>query len=340
MVANHRGKVKETEMKITKQQLKDIIREELAEAKQSHQHFKFSDNRSAEDFAQEVENSALATARVKGDTVAIDTSKIRKARTHKAIAKIMTKFGGSLDFKITFESLNENRSNYYFLMDPQGMRGEDGFYKRLSTNDESQFEFGHVYSATGWKNKAEAQRTLKRVKSSSRKYRNANLKVVRGDEIDESIVTEANDNINISALSSGEIQLAIGLINYFGTGSHPMATKKTLAYFKVDYLADIIQKNKNRLEATARKHLAKLLKKLSGGTNEDVEEGKADGVNKEIFFGLQKLISKNAKNNKLKGYSSEVSHAVTDILVAVEEDRLAIYDVFNGLKTITKKIKK
>jgi hypothetical protein len=244
-------------VKITKQQLKDIIREELAEARESHQHFKFPNKRNAEDFAQEIANSALATGKVKGDTVAVDISKVRKARTHKAIAKVMKKFKGTPDFKITFESLNENRSNYYFLMDPQGMRGEDGFYKRLATNDDSQFEFGHVYSATGWKNKAEAQRTLKRVKSSSSKYRNANLKVVRGDEIDESI-----------------------------------------------------------------------------------EEGMGLVLNKEIFFGLQKLISKNAKNNKLKGYSSEVSHAVTDILVAVEEDRLAIGDVFNGLKTITRKIEK
>ena len=82
------------------------------------------------------------------------------------------------------------------------------------------------------------------------------------------------------------------------------------------------------------------MNKLSEGVSEEVDEGMGLVLNKEIFFGLQKLISKNAKNNKLKGYSSEVSHAVTDILVAVEEDRLAIGDVFNGLKTITKKIEK
>ena len=102
----------------------------------------------------------------------------------------------------------------------------------------------------------------------------------------------------------------------------------------------LIDKVKNRLEATARKHLDKLVSKLSEGVSEEVDEGMGLVLNKEIFFGLQKLISKNAKNNKLKGYSSEVSHAVTDILVAVEEDRLAIGDVFNGLKTITKKIEK
>lgn len=75
--------------------------QEVDEAKEQHQTFKFGDNRDAEDFAQEVENSALATVRVKGDTATIDTSKIRKARTHKAIAKILAKFKGRLDFQIT-----------------------------------------------------------------------------------------------------------------------------------------------------------------------------------------------------------------------------------------------
>ena len=74
---------------------------EVSEAKQQHQTFKFDDSRSADDFAQEVENSALANVKVKGDTATIDTSKIRKARTHKAIAKILAKFKGRLDFQIT-----------------------------------------------------------------------------------------------------------------------------------------------------------------------------------------------------------------------------------------------
>jgi len=75
--------------------------QEVDEAKEQHQTFKFGGSRDAEDFAQEVENSALATVRVKGDTATIDTSKIRKARTHKAIAKILAKFKGRLDFQIT-----------------------------------------------------------------------------------------------------------------------------------------------------------------------------------------------------------------------------------------------
>jgi hypothetical protein len=174
------------------------------------------------------------------------------------------------------QSLSEN-SNYYFLMDPQGMRGKDGFYKRLATNDDSQFEFGHIYSATGWKNKAEAQRTLKRVKNSSSKYRNANLKVVRGDEVDESMAE--NQFENNAALS------------------------KAIA-------------------------------------NRDADHKAGKNFKNDVGEAVRKAISKNAKNNKLKGYSAEVANYVTDILLAVEEDRLAIGDVFNGLKGINKKIKK
>lgn len=146
-------------------------------------------------------------------------------------------------------------------------------------------------------------------------------------------LTEASDNINVSALSPTEISLAIGVINYFGTGSHPMATKKTLAYFKVDYLADIIKKNKNRLEANVKKHLANLLKKLNEGTNEATYD-KNDTVMNDIFFGLQKSISKNSKNNKLKAYSSAVAHSVADILIAVEEDRLSIGEVIRALNKL------
>lgn len=204
------------------------------------------------------------------------------------------------------------------------------------------------------------------------------------DIVSEELETlrEASGNINVSALSSTEISLAIGVINFFGTESHPMATKKSLAYFKVDYLADLIKKNKNRLEATAKKHLDKMVKKLSEGTNEDIGEAtdkasiqkqidqaekylsrihgnsssvkmkkfaiqkKIDKLKKQleetisekeskfdhdIFFGLQKLISTRSKNNKLKGYSSEVAHAVTDILTSVEEDRLSVGEVFRAL---------
>ena len=321
-------------MKITKQQLKDIIREELVEAKESHQHFKFPDKRNAEDFAQEIANSALATGKVKGDTVAVDTSKIRKARTHKAIAKIMTKFGGSLDFKITFESLNEAKD--FFLMDI-GTIETRAFYAMK----QGKHTFGGQWAGQRFHSKREAEKYKKELNRHA-DHRGRTLRVVTGPNNDpaEGVVAESSGNINVSALSSAEISLAIGVINFFGTENHPAANKKSLAYFKVDYLASLIKKNKNRLEATARKHLDKLVNKLSEGVSEEVDEGMGLVLNKEIFFGLQKLISKNAKNNKLKGYSSEVSHAVTDILVAVEEDRLAIGDVFNGLKTITKKIEK
>ena len=70
--------------------------------------------------------------------------------------------------------------------------------------------------------------------------------------------------INPNLLSPTEQQLAVGLINALGHGSHPMADVKGLKYFKVDYLADIVSKNKSRLRGDVKKHVAKILKKLSG----------------------------------------------------------------------------
>jgi hypothetical protein len=93
-------------------------------------------------------------------------------------------------------------------------------------------------------------------------------------ESNEELTEDDGTNIDVHALNSSEIQLAVGAINFFGTGSHPMADAKGLKYFKVDYLADIIVKNKSKLSGDAKKHLANLLKKLQKSTNEEtISEG-------------------------------------------------------------------
>ena len=90
----------------------------------------------------------------------------------------------------------------------------------------------------------------------------------------ESISEEGGANINVNALSPTEQQLAVGLINTLGHGSHPMADVKGLKYFKVDYLADIVSKNKSRLRGDVKKHVAKILKKLSSAMAEaEIDEG-------------------------------------------------------------------
>ena len=100
----------------------------------------------------------------------------------------------------------------------------------------------------------------------------------------ESINESPMPTINPNVLSPSEIQLAVGAINFFGTGSHPMADAKGLKYFKVEYLADIIAKNKSKLSGDAKKHLANLLKKLQKSIKEDsVTE------NKDINFVLDQL---------------------------------------------------
>ena len=56
-----------------------------------------------------------------------------------------------------------------------------------------------------------------------------------------------------------------------------------------------------------------------------------------LYFDMNNAIRKVSKNNKLKGYAGEVTHAVCDSLYFVEQDRLAIGEVFNALKRLRKK---
>ena len=170
-------------------------------------------------------------------------------------------------------SITENR-NKWFIVDPTGMRGEPAYYRRLATNDDSQFEFSTLWGATGFDSKGSANTTMKRVKSSSQKYRRATLKVLRGDELHE----EVDEN---RALANA-----------------------------------IANRDANR-------------------ANRDVEERF-----EELYFGLHKLINRVSKNNKVKGYGGELTHAFIDLLYAVETDCLAVGEVFNGLKKIKTKISK
>ena len=60
----------------------------------------------------------------------------------------------------------------------------------------------------------------------------------------------------------------------------------------------------------------------------------------DLYFGLQKLIRQVSKNNKVKGYGGELTHAFVDLLWAVEDDRLAVGEIFNALKKVKSKISK
>ena len=170
-------------------------------------------------------------------------------------------------------SITENK-NKFFIVDPTGMRGEPAYYKRKSTNDDSAFEFSTLFGATGFDDKGSANTTMKRIKSSSSKYKRATLKVLRGDELHEDV-------------------------------------------------------DENRALDNAI-------------ANRDANRANRKGIEQyqDLYFGLQKLISKVSKNNKVKGYSGELTHAFVDLLYAVEDDRLAVGEIFNGLKKINSKISK
>lgn len=81
---------------------------------------------------------------------------------------------------------------------------------------------------------------------------------------------------------------------------------------------------------------------LSALTEADVDESSAKDKSEfkefqSLYFDMNNAIQKVSKNNKLKGYAGEVTHAVCDLLYFVEQDRLAIGEVFNALKRLRKK---
>ena len=107
----------------------------------------------------------------------------------------------------------------------------------------------------------------KKGRSSTVTLTGSNKKEVRlAESISEQ---EGGANINVGVLSSGEQQLAVGLIAMFGEKEGPRVDMKSLKYFKVNYLADIISKNMKHLSSDAKKYSAKLLKKLQKSIKED-----------------------------------------------------------------------
>jgi len=223
-------------------------------------------------------------------------------------------------------SITEN-SKKFFIVDPTGMRGEPAYYRRKSTNDDSAFEFSTLFGATGFDDKGSANTTMKRVKSSSSKYRRATLKVLRGDELHEEI-SEATDNAKIQK----QIDQAEKYLSRIHGNSSSVKTKKFAIQTKIDKLKKQLQESDVEENNALDNAIAN---RDANRANRDVEERFED-----LYFGLQKLISKVSKNNKVKGYSGELTHAFVDLLYAVETDRLGVGEIFNGLKKINSKISK
>jgi len=223
-------------------------------------------------------------------------------------------------------SITEN-SKKFFIVDPTGMRGEPAYYRRKSTNDDSAFEFSTLFGATGFDDKGSANTTMKRVKSSSSKYRRATLKVLRGDELHEEL-SEANDNAKIQK----QIDQAEKYLSRIHGNSSSVKTKRFAIQTKIDKLKKQLQESDVEENNALDNAIAN---RDANRANRDVEERFED-----LYFGLQKLISKVSKNNKVKGYSGELTHAFIDLLYAVETDRLGVGEIFNGLKKINSKISK
>ena len=284
-------------------------------------------------------------------------------------------------------SITENR-NKFFIVDPTGMRGEPAYYRRKSTNDDSQFEFSTLFGATGFDDKGSANTTMKRIKSSSSKYRRATLKVLRGDELHEDIseakvspadkkqfqsdAQEILDNMEKANLFDKDTdfktvnntlrmvfaKIAGGKDSYNNRLFHKILPKK----LNTD-LYDNGEKNSydsvwfSMNDAQRDTILKKAIKAKLNISEADVEENRAldnaianrdanranrKGIEQyqDLYFGLQKLIRQVSKNNKVKGYGGELTHAFVDLLWAVEDDRLAVGEIFNALKKVRSKISK
>ena len=74
--------------------------------------------------------------------------------------------------------------------------------------------------------------------------------------------------------------------------------------------------------------------------NRDANRANRKGIEQyqDLYFGLHKLIRQVSKNNKVQGYGGELTHAFVDLLWAVEDDRLAVGEIFNALKKVRSKI--
>ena len=71
------------------------------------------------------------------------------------------------------------------------------------------------------------------------------------------------DNIDPKKLDKAEIQFVIGAINFFGAGEGaPMASEKTVMYFKTQYLFKLFAKNKGRMTSDGRDYYKSIVKKL------------------------------------------------------------------------------
>lgn len=263
-------------MKISKDKLKQIVREELESL------------------------TALSERKVKGKAVGNFLKKGRAGRTLTMQGKEYTDLGkgkwkgpdnkkldwiqlssmasalGDEMVTLDEQKISENR-NKFFIVDPTGKRGEPAYYRRKSTNDDSAFEFSTLFGATGFDSKGSANTTMKRIKSSSSKYRRATLKVLRGDQLHEDVDE-----------------------NQFGNNA---ALSKAI-------------KNRDDNRANSKSEFKEF---------------------QSLYFDMHNAIRKVSKNNKLKGYAGEVTHAVCDLLYFVEQDRLAIGEVFNALKRLRKK---
>ena len=122
-----------------------------------------------------------------------------------------------------------------------------------------------------------------------------------------------------------------------GKGKWKGADNKKLNWIELSSMASALGDEMVTLDENQFGNNAALSKAIA---NRDANRANRKGIEQyqDLYFGLHKLIRQVSKNNKVKGYGGELTHAFVDLLWAVEDDRLAVGEIFNALKKVKSKI--
>jgi hypothetical protein len=107
-------------------------------------------------------------------------------------------------------------------------------------------------------------------------------------------------------------------------------------------LKQIVREELQDLKETSEQEVGENRALDNAIANRDANRANRKGIERyeDLRYGIYKILSKVSKNNKVKGYSGELTHAFVDLLWAIETDRLAVGEMFNGLNKIKSKISK
>ena len=287
-------------MKISKDKLKEIVREELAQLQEGKFYVKSFSN-SYDEMYLGNDGKFTDFQNSKTFSKASDAQKVAKKHKSKGAIAVVDSSGKSVKFA---ENINEAKispaDKKQFQSDAQEIL--DNFIKAKLVNKDTEFHvvknsLRHVFSAIA---NGEGNANYNKVKKYMPKKLNNDLYDNGEKNSYDSVWFSMNDAQRDTILKK--------------------AIKAKLNISEAD-----VDENRALDNAIA---------------NRDANRANRKGIEQyqDLYFGLHKLIRQVSKNNKVKGYGGELTHAFVDLLWAVEDDRLAVGEIFNALKKVRSKI--